>query len=132
MAALAVSALALAAWVVAPYALLSGGLALAAGLANLVRLARWRGLATRGDALVFVLHAGFALASLGFLAVAASAFAPAAFPYAAALHVWAIGAAGVMTLAMMTRATLGHSGQKLEASRWAKAAYALITTAKAA
>jgi uncharacterized protein involved in response to NO len=128
---MAFSALALAAWVAAPYAQATGALALAAGVGNFVRLARWRGWATRSDALVFVLHAGFGLAAAGFLAVGASALFPAALPYDAALHVWSIGAAGMMTLAMMTRATLGHSGQPLAASRWAKAAYGLIGAALA-
>ncbi len=131
VATMALSALALAAWVAAPSTQLTGALALVAGLGNLVRLARWRGLATIGDALVFVLHAGFGCAAAGFLAVAASVFFPAALPYDAALHVWSIGAAGLMTLAMMTRATLGHSGQPLAASRWAKAAFALVGAALA-
>jgi uncharacterized protein involved in response to NO len=128
---MALSAAALVAWVAAPYAQLTGALALAAGVGNFVRLSRWGGLSVRSDALVFVLHAGFGLAAAGFLAAAASAFFPAALPYDAALHVWSIGAAGMMTLAMMTRATLGHSGQPLAASRWAKAAYLLVAAALA-
>ena len=126
---MALSALALAAWAFAPYATATGLLALAAGLGNLGRLSRWRGLAARRDALVFVLHAGFGLAGVGFLVAAASALLPATVPYDAAVHMWAVGAAGLMTLAMMTRATLGHSGQALVASPATKAAYALILAA---
>ena len=110
---LALSGFALLVWVAAPQGVVTGVLAIAAGAANLWRLSRWRGLAARSDALVLVLHAGFLLAALGFLAAGASALAPGAVPYAMGVHVWAIGAIGIMTLAMMTRATLGHTGHRL-------------------
>lgn len=128
-AAMALAVVALVAWTFAPEAQATGLLALAAGLGSLGRLSRWRGLAARRDALVFVLHAGFGLAAAGFLVAAASVFTPSAVPYDAVVHVWAVGAAGLMTLAMMTRATLGHSGRALVASPATKAAYALILTA---
>jgi uncharacterized protein involved in response to NO len=127
--AMALAALALAAWVLAPYSHATGFLALAAGFGSLGRLSRWRGLAARRDALVFVLHTGFGLAGLGFLVAAASAFMPAVIPYDAVVHTWAVGAAGLMTLAMMTRATLGHSGRALVASPATKATYVLILVA---
>jgi uncharacterized protein involved in response to NO len=123
------SGLALAAWVFAPSETASAALMLAAGLGNLGRLARWRGWLARRDPLVLVLHAGFGLAAAGFLFTGASAILPAAFPYGASVHVWTIGATGLMTLAMMTRATLGHSGQALVASPATKAAYLLLATA---
>ena len=126
---LSLSGVALLAWVVAPKGVATGLLALAAGAGNLWRLSRWRGLAARRDALVLVLHAGFLLAALGFFAVGASALWPAEFPYAAGVHVWAIGAVGVMTLAMMTRATLGHTGHALVASRTTVFAYLCVAAA---
>jgi len=128
---LALSALALAAWAWTPFGAATGLLALAAGSGNLVRLSRWGGLAARRDALVFVLHAGYGLAALGFLVTGIAAIWPDAVRYDAGLHVWAIGTAGLMTLAMMTRVTLGHSGQPLVASSATKAAYALLGAALA-
>ncbi|HLX99823.1 MAG TPA: NnrS family protein, partial [Roseiarcus sp.] len=101
----------------------------AAGAGNLWRLSRWRGLAARRDALVLVLHAGFFFAAAGFLAAGAAALWPSRIPYAAGVHVWAIGAIGVMTLAMMTRATLGHSGRALVASRGTRFAYFCVVAA---
>ena len=124
-----VSAVALGLWVVWPETDLTGAAALLAGAANFWRLSRWRGFAARSDALLAVLHVGFGLAALGFLAVSAHALAPAAMPYAAAVHVWAVGAIGTMTLAMMTRATLGHSGDALVATPAAKLAYLSIAVA---
>jgi uncharacterized protein involved in response to NO len=76
-----------------------------------------------------VLHAGYLFAALGFLAVGASALWPSVVAGAAAVHVWAIGAVGVMTLAMMTRATLGHTGQALVASKGTVFAYVCIVVA---
>ncbi len=129
---LALSGLTLVGWVAAPEAIATGGLALAAGAANLWRLSRWRGLAARRDLLVLVLHAGYLFAALGFLTVGASALSPSVVPAEAAVHVWAIGAVGVMTLAMMTRATLGHTGHALAASKGTVFAYACVVVALAA
>lgn len=110
------SALALLGWIITPENHLAGALLLAAGLANLWRLTRWQGWRTTSDPLVLVLHGGFALAAAGFLATGGHALAPDHLPSAFGLHVWAIGAIGGMTLAIMTRATLGHTGQALRAS----------------
>ena len=127
--ALALSGLSLAAWVLAPDIMATGALALAAGAANLWRLSRWRGLAARRDALVIVLHAGYLFAALGFLAVGGSTLSAGRIPYAVGVHVWAIGAVGVMTLAMTTRATLGHTGHALAASKGTIFAYGCVVVA---
>ena len=126
---LAGSGLSLAAWIAAPESRATGALLLAAGLANLWRLSRWRGLVARRDALVLVLHAGYFFAALGFVAAGAAALWPGRMPHAVGVHVWAIGGAGVMTLAMMTRATLGHNGRALIASRGTRLAYACLGVA---
>ena len=76
-----------------------------------------------------MLHLGFGLAATGFVIAGAHALWPTHIPYDAGVHVWAIGGAGVMTLAMMTRATLGHSGRALVASTATKVAYAFIVVA---
>ena len=129
---LGLSAVTLALWVAAPESVATGALALLAGVANLWRLSRWRGLAARRDALVFVLHAGFFFAAAGFLVAGAGALWPSRIAYAAGVHVWAVGAVGVMTLAMMTRATLGHSGRALVASKATQFAYLCVVVALAA
>lgn len=126
------SGLALTAWTLAPDAAWSGGLAIAAGLGNLWRLSRWRGWVVRRDALVLILHVGFGLAATGFIFAGAHGLSPSFVPYDAGVHVWAIGGAGAMTLAMMTRATLGHAGRALVANRATRFAYALVLAALAA
>lgn len=127
--ALALCALALLAWIAFPDSGLTGVALLSAGLATLARLTRWRGWRAVSDPLVLVLHAAFLLVALGFLAAGASALAPHQVPSAVGLHIWAIGGIGGMTLAMMTRATLGHSGQTLSATRGTVAIYLLVRAA---
>lgn len=86
-----------------------------AGAMHAVRLARWAGERTVGEPLVLVLHAGYAFLPLGAFAVAADIVQPGGYGLAAGQHLWMAGAIGLMTLAVMTRATLGHTGFELTA-----------------
>ncbi|GGH12921.1 short-chain dehydrogenase [Alsobacter metallidurans] len=126
-AAIAASAVALAAWVAAPNAHLTGGAMAIAGALQAVRLARWAGERTWRDRLVFVLHVAYGFVPLGFLLAAAAAFG--LLPASAGIHAWTVGAVGLMTLAIMSRASLGHTGRSLVASRPVQAVYALLFTA---
>jgi uncharacterized protein involved in response to NO len=85
---------------------LTGTLLLLAGILQAVRLARWAGDRTLTDR-VLVLHLAYAFVPLGFLLIGASTFTDAV-PTSAGIHAWSAGAIGLMTLAVMTRATLGH------------------------
>lgn len=127
---LGLTLLALAAFVAAPEAWPAAGLCLAAGLANLWRLARWQGLRTGAEPLVWVLHLGYLLLALGFLAVAAAG--AGLMPQAGARHVWLAGAIGLMTLAVMTRASLGHTGRPLHAGPAVTAVYLALVLSVAA
>ncbi len=125
---LGLTGLALLAFVFAPYGSITASLCLAAGLANLWRVARWQGWQTRPEPLVWVLHAAYVLLALGFLCVGATALD--LMPQSGARHVWLAGAIGLMTLAVMTRASLGHAGLPLTANRPVAALYlALIGAA---
>jgi uncharacterized protein involved in response to NO len=123
------SALALVLWVINPDRPWAGAVLLVAGVANLWRLSRWYGWAVRSDWLVLVLHAGFLLAASGFLFASAHAFWPGLISPAVTAHVWAIGGIGSMTLAMMTRATLGHTGRALAASGATRFIYLAVISA---
>lgn len=123
----AIGALALVAWVVSPFGDLSGAALAVAGLLHLVRLGRWAGDRTWRERLLLILHVGYAFVPLGLLLNAASAFGT--IPPSAGIHAWMAGAAGTMTLAVMSRATLGHTGQPLTASRATQAIYAAIIIA---
>ena len=124
---IAVGALASLGWVVSPTGDLTGGALALAGLLHLVRLGRWAGDRTWRERLLLILHVGYAFIPLGFLLNAASAFA--LVPVGAGIHAWMVGAAGIMTLAVMSRATLGHTGQPLTASLATQAIYAAVVVA---
>lgn len=109
------SALALTVWVFAPETRLMAFLALIAAVLNVARLARWRGASVTGEWLLLVLHLAYAFVPLGFLAIALAGMG--LIGSAAALHVLTVGVIGTMMLAVMTRATRGHTGQKLAASK---------------
>jgi uncharacterized protein involved in response to NO len=116
-------ALALVLWVALPLAGLTGVALALAGVLHAVRLARWAGHRTFAEPLVTVLHAGYAFVPLGALALAAEILLPGSFGMAGAQHFWMAGAVGLMTLAVMTRATLGHTGQALTAGAATVAIY---------
>jgi uncharacterized protein involved in response to NO len=99
-----------------------------AGLLNLIRLARWRGWATLAEPLVTVLHLGYLWLAVGLLLLGASA-AGLGVGLTVALHVLTAGSMGTMILAVMTRATLGHTGRELHAGPATVAIYGLVTLA---
>ena len=128
MGTIAASAVALLAWIAAPAHTVSGALLLIAGVLQAVRLARWAGERTLADRLVLVLHIGYAFVPLGFLLIGASIWSDAV-PASAGMHAWSAGAFGLMTLAVMTRATLGHTGQPLAAGPVTQAIYGFVLLA---
>ena len=115
------------AWVIEPSGRWVAGALGVAGLLHLVRLARWAGYRTMSDRLVLILHVAYAFVPAGFLLAALSAL-DLVVP-SAGIHAWTGGAIGSMTIAVMTRATLGHSGQALSASVATQLVYASIVVA---
>ncbi len=111
---------------VAPRTLASGALAALCAALLAARMSGWRSVRTRGDALVWSLHAGYAWLVVGFACVAAGDLgAPA--PWTAGVHALTAGAFGAMILAVMTRVALGHTGRPLAAPRGIPLAYALVS-----
>jgi uncharacterized protein involved in response to NO len=112
---LLVSTLALVVWIALPELATTAALILIAGIAHALRLARWAGYRTLRNPLLLILHLGYAFVPLGFLLLGGSILFPLEIPASAATHAWTAGAIGTMTLAMMTRVSLGHTGRKLSA-----------------
>jgi uncharacterized protein involved in response to NO len=120
--------------IAAAYAPLSGvlsnglpWLALLAALVHAGRLACWRGLATRSNPLLFVLHVAYGWLPLGYMLTALAAMGY--LPPTLALHALTMGVIGLMILAVTTRVALGHTGRALQASRAVVLAYWLLTLA---
>ncbi|HVL72397.1 MAG TPA: NnrS family protein [Beijerinckiaceae bacterium] len=97
LAAMGIAGLALAAWVVAPDAAATGLALLAAAAAQATRLARWAGERTFGERIVLILHVGYAFVPLGFALLGA---------------------------AVMSRASLGHTGRPVATTPGLEAVYA--------
>ncbi|HVC59874.1 MAG TPA: NnrS family protein [Acetobacteraceae bacterium] len=116
------------AWVFLPAVPAVGVLLLAGAALQFWRLARWGGVATTGNVLLAVLHVGYLWLPVGIGLLGLSLLVPAA-PPAAAIHALTGGAFGTMLLAVMTRATLGHTGRALHADGATVAIYALVTAA---
>jgi uncharacterized protein involved in response to NO len=102
-----------------------------AGIAAIVqgaRLVQWRTLRTLRQPIVWILHLAYAWLPIG-LALKAAAmlggYAIAAFW----LHALTIGALTTMVTAVMTRASLGHTGRPLIVHPLITVAYALLTAA---
>ncbi|HEY8616595.1 NnrS family protein [Phenylobacterium sp.] len=127
-AALAATAAGALAWTFAPDSTASGWILLAAGLLNLVRLSRWQGWATRPEPLLWILHLGYGWLGIG-LGLLGATVLTSEVPRSAGVHALTAGAIGVMTLAVMTRATRGHSGRPLAADRATLGIYLAILAA---
>ena len=116
MAVIGATALALAAWVAEPASAIAAGLLIAAGVLQFIRLARWAGMKALSDPLVFVLHISYAWLPTGLILLGCATLHPV-LPVSSAIHALGAGAMGAMTLAVMTRATRGHTGRPLKADR---------------
>ncbi|QLL66320.1 short-chain dehydrogenase (plasmid) [Sinorhizobium mexicanum] len=115
---------ALASWVLAPEHLLTAAIATVASLLHIARLFRWRGWTTYPEKLLVVLHVAYAFVPLGFAGIAAGALgALGEYPV---MHILTVGVIACMMLAVMTRASRGHTGRPLTSSPITNASYAAI------
>ncbi|MBT7510022.1 MAG: NnrS family protein [Rhodospirillaceae bacterium] len=114
--------------VATPNYFLTPYLALIAGGLHGFRLVRWKGWAVRAEPLMWALHLGYAWLALALILIGLSGLSDAV-PVTAAIHALTVGAFGTMILAVMTRASLGHTGRELAATRGTMAIFILVTTA---
>ncbi len=123
---LAVTVPTLIGWTVAPESLVVGGFLLLASFFNFARLMRWQGHRTGSDALVWVLHLGYFWIPVGLFLLGANALMGGP-TLAGGIHALTAGAIATMIMAVMSRATLGHTGRKLHAGPGLTTAYILIS-----
>ena len=96
---------------------LAAALAAALFVVHTIRLYDWYSPGVWKKPLLWVLFLGYGAAVLGFLLKALSAVLPLS-PYFA-VHAFAVGGIGLMTVGMMARVALGHTGRDIQqAPRW--------------
>lgn len=109
-----------------PFWDVTAGLAAAvAAFLHAVRLSGWRSRAILGEPILWVLHLGYAWLVVAFALKAVALLTSWVTP-TTAMHAFAAGVIGTMTLAVMTRAVLGHSGYPLVADRLTVLIYGLV------
>lgn len=106
---------------------LGGVVALAAAVLHFVRLSGWQSRRTLGNPILWVLHLGYLWLVVGLAMKGLADFGLLA--QNDALHALTIGAIGTMTLGIMTRASLGHTGRSIKAHALIVGAYGLVSVA---
>jgi uncharacterized protein involved in response to NO len=119
------TAFALLAWLTGPATTPIGIILVAAAAVQAVRWVRWRGYRTFADPLVLILHVGYAWIPVGLGLLGLSLMD--IVPRSAAIHSLTAGAMATMILAVMTRASLGHTARELKASTATVVVYLLVT-----
>ncbi|WP_020174449.1 NnrS family protein [Methyloferula stellata] len=114
-------------WAALPDSQAFGAVLMIGGILNISKLARWRGLATGSEPLLFILHVAYLWMVVGVLLLGLATFD--IVPQSAAIHALTAGAMGTMILAVMTRVARGHSGQSLTADTITRWIYGLVTLA---
>lgn len=112
--------------------LFSAGVAGVAGMATLARMGGWWSPKVLEHPLLWVLHLGHAAVGVGLGLSALPAMG--VHLGTSALHLVTVGGIGLLTLGMMARVSLGHTGRKLTVGPWVSVAFvavALATVARA-
>lgn len=115
-------------WAFQPGSPLAGGLLILAGLVNGWRLSCWHGGKTLSEPLLFMLHIGYGWLCAGAVLLGAAVLHDAV-PVDAGIHSMTVGVIGIMILAVMTRASRGHTGRELSADRATGLIYAFALLA---
>jgi len=112
-------------WAALPDGMATGIALLTASALGFIRLARWRGHMALDEPLLWSLHLGY-LWLVAALALLGAAALSEAIPVTAGMHALTAGAFGTMILAVMSRATLGHTGRPLTAGKGLAGAYVFV------
>lgn len=108
---------------------LAGGMALVLGLVQAMRLAGWHDARLWRLPMLWVLYTGYGWVVLSLLLRGLSAFD--LYPASPALHAFTAGGIGVLTLGMMARVALGHTGRAIEPAAATVLAFVLVNLATA-
>ena len=101
--------------------------AVIAALVNFARLWGWYVPRVRYVPLLWILYVGYGWIILGFVLTAVSAYGLVSANLA--VHAYTVGGIGILTLGMMARVALGHTGRALKISNAMAIAFVLINIA---
>lgn len=113
-------------WTLFPEQPVTGGLWMGAGGALLLRLRRWRGLQTGGEPLIVCLHIAYGFLAFSLIVIGLNVLFPADVPISSGLHLLSAGAIGLMTMVVMCRALLGHTGRPISSTPFLTTALGLV------
>jgi len=122
---LVLTAIAAIAWTAQPQAMETAWVLVTTGLIHAIRLSRWRAWTAWREPLVLILHLGYGWLALSLVLLGGSILGWG-LQTADAVHALTTGAMGAMTLAVMTRASLGHTGRPLHAGPMTVVIYVLV------
>lgn len=100
------------------------GTAFLSAIIHALRLRRYQTLRILDDSMVWILHVGYSWVILGLFLTGVSALGY--LPFSIALHAFTAGAIGSMTIGMMCRVTLGHTGRDKIATGLTKLSFYLM------
>ena len=106
----------------------AGVAALAAAVLVVARSAQWGSVPALRHPLLWILHFGHGWIAVG-LALRAASVAFVSVPPSAGTHALTVGAIGSLTLGMMARVSLGHTGRPLVVAPIMTTAFVLVTLA---
>ncbi|GAA5132587.1 NnrS family protein [Thalassotalea piscium] len=101
---------------------------LIAGACQIARMANWRTLSTLKTPLLWSLHFAYLNMGIGYVALGSSYYFNV-ISFSAALHIITVGTIGTMTLAMMSRVSLGHTARSLQSNGWVNLSFAVLLIA---
>ncbi len=104
-----------------------GSLALFTGVIHLVRLAGWYSNKIWSVPLVWILQIAYLWFVIGFILKSLMLFNLT--ESVLSLHAFTVGGIGIMTLGMMARVSLGHTGREMKLNNWMIISFILINIA---
>lgn len=108
-----------------PDGITAGVLAAIAAIAHAIRLSGWKSFRVGREPILWVLHVGYAWVPVGLALKAAWLLGDSGWA-AKWQHALTFGAFSIMILAVMTRASLGHTGRPLVVTRAISVAYTFL------
>jgi len=114
--------------VIIPHHQATSLLALLAGLLHGIRFIRWKVWMTLAEPLIWILHVGYMWLCVALVLIGLSGLTDFV-PYTSSYHALTVGAFSTMILAVMTRASLGHTGRTIKATLGTTTIFIFITIA---